>query len=171
MELEELYDKYYRVIYDYLKFKAWKNLNILDLEEIINKSILVLYEKYKNKIVNHNFESYLKGISYNVMRNLGKYKKRYYDHNIELESYHYNKRTNHDILAMLINKEQHEIIIMGINELEEIEKNIIILHYFYDYNYLKIGIMYNISYKKVKSFEYTALCKLKIYLENNYFNY
>ena len=57
-------------------------------------------------------------------------------------------------------------MLSSLNILTILEKKIIVLYYFYDFKYVEIASILQISYLSLKKIEKKALIKLKHYLEN-----
>lgn len=161
---EEFYDYLYKNIYAYIKRKLWFGLDVLNIDEIVNKSI---YEFIKKWDYYKNCDDVL-GIccmfAYNIMRNSYVYKMRYYNRNVVLEDYYY-YRIN-EPLDLLIRKERKMILKKGINSLDYKEKTCIIMYYYRHISYEKIAIYLNVTYYKVRKIINHALIKLKIFFNN-----
>ena len=168
-EYNQYYLKYKDEFYRYLfKNKYAYYISTEEVNNILNYSFNIIYHKYDKNLGISNFLGYLKRTGYNVMRNNYKYNKRYYDKNIELNNeVHYNVSNKKSILDLLVEKEFKEIIKTFINKLDEINKKVIKLKYFYDYTMKEISRILNISYSKIKKMIKNSLEILKEEITNS----
>ncbi len=166
MKLEDIYHEKYSLVYDYIKHHAWKTIDVLNIDEIVNKSFYELDKKVANNIKIIDYDRYLCNISYNVMRNAYSYKRRYYAKNIELTEYYYGLYVKEDLLNIIIANEQKDIVRKAINTLDIYEKIIIILHYFYNFSYKDISNITKIKYQDISKYNKKGLSHLKVYLES-----
>lgn len=164
MDLNKLYRQNYFALYRYIKKNSWKYIDETNIDEIINKSFFAFYQKQHKKYEEVTYQSYLRGFAYNIMRNTSVTLERYYNRNMELADSNYVLHNKKDILDIIIEREKKEIIHSELNILNEIEKQIIILHFFYRYNYKEISNFMCISYSKIRYYEKSGLTQLKKYL-------
>lgn len=170
MNFNEIYQNYYTKVYYYLKRTMWKGIDACNIEEIINKSFYISSQKLDVERT-RTYEQHITRIVFNVMRNAYAYKRRYYDKNMELMPNHYNISTQRDLLDYIIKKEQKEVIWDALNKLKTFDKKIIILYFYYDFNYREISKILNINYKKTSYFLKCALDKLKNKLDKTNYEF
>ncbi len=168
MKVEDDYKNYYYFVLNYIQKVGGYPLDDLEIEDAVNNTLKIFSLKFNREKIN-SAHLYIKKIAYNVVRNIYRTKRNYYNRNCELQDYHYDKVITKDILNVLILKERHEIIFLAINKLDYLEKKFILLLYYRNFSYLKISQLLNINYTKLKKIETMALSKLKYDLLTNYY--
>lgn len=164
-------DNYYEIcnkINLYLRKIAWYGLDYSNIEDCINRTFLAYYDKYQQiELDNKSINTILK-FSFNKMRNVYNEKARYYKNKCEYKYMYDNLLSDNkiNVLDYLILKERNKILLDYVNRLKYEYREIIILHFYYEYTFKEISIILNIEYNVVLKYKDKALKILKIMLSD-----
>lgn len=166
INIEKLMNDYTSYLYATINNKN-SNLKVEDIEEIISDVFLAIWNNQEKLDIEKKMSSYLAGIAKNICNNKIRSLKNY----TNINGYENNLYEIESLDRQLESTEKEKIIIMGINNMKQEDKDIFILYYYYSKSMKEIAEKLQITETKVKSRLFRIRIKIKKILEKRGYSY
>lgn len=144
LNIEEIIKHYNNYLYTVVKNSI---SNEQDIEEILSDAYVIFWKKYVQLDKKTKVKHYLVGIIRNLI------KKKYNDYNfinVDIDEYEYKASDELNIEELIVNKEKIKIIEETLESINNIDKDIFMMHYYEQMKVKDISDLMNISESKVK---------------------
>ena len=145
LKIEELINDFYKYV-NTIIMNSGIYLSDEDREEMSFDVFLAIWKNLKKLDINKNMNSYIIGITKNLI------KKKYRDFKIDynIDDYEENLISSSDIEIFLIEVEQKKSIINEIRKFKKIDEEVFLQYYYEEKSVKEIAEIHNISQSKVK---------------------